>query len=208
MTRQISLVETRAIDGRVGLRLIRHRDALAWRDCRQRNQDWLRPWEATVPPSGIAAQEIPQTFGAMVRRMRTELREGRMIPWVITLDREFAGQLTVGGITYGSLRSAYIGYWVDQRVAGRGLAPTAVAMAIDYCLDVLGLHRIEINIRPENQASRRVVEKLGIHEEGRRPEYLHIDGQWRDHITYVVLEGEYPLGVLDHWRTIRRRLVA
>ena len=76
------------------------------------------------------------------------------------------GQLTVGGITWGSLCSAHVGYWVDQRVAGRGVMPTAVALAADHCFSALGLHRIEVNIRPENAASLRVVEKLGFREEG------------------------------------------
>ena len=72
---------------------------------------------------------------------------------------------------------AHIGYWVDREVAGRGIIPTAVALACDHCWFGLGLHRVEINIRPENVASCRVVEKLGFRVEGLRPRYLHIDGR-------------------------------
>ena len=67
------------------------------------------------------------------------------------------GQLTVSGIVGGSAAWGQVGYWVDQRVAGRGIVPTAVALAVDYCFDVLRLHRIEIAIRPENTTSLRVV---------------------------------------------------
>ena len=63
-----------------------------------------------------------------------------------------------------------MGYWIGQSHAGRGIVPTAVAMATDYCLGTLGLHRMEINIRPENAASLRVVEKLGFRDEGLRAE--------------------------------------
>jgi len=108
------------------------------------------------------------------------------------------GQLTVGGISWGSLRSAHIGYWVDQRVAGRGIMPTAVAMATDHCF-ATGLHRIEINIRPENVASRRVVEKLGFRPEGLRPRYLHIDGDWRDHLSFALTVDEVPGGLVARW---------
>ena len=66
--------------------------------------------------------------------------------------------------------------------------------------DVLRLHRIEINIRPENAASLRVVEKLGLRREGERAAYLHIDGDWRDHVTYVVYAGDFPDGVLAAYR--------
>ncbi len=147
-----------------------------------------------MPPEASLITEVPATFGEMVRRMRKDARSGRSLPWAIIVDGQFAGQLTVGGITYGSLRSAYIGYWIDKERAGRGIMPAAVAMACDFCLDVVRLHRIEINIRPENTASLRVVEKIGLRKEGERPKYLHIDGEWRDHVTYVVMSGEFPHG--------------
>lgn len=187
-------------DGGITLRLIRQRDAAEWREVRRRNRDWLQPWEATLPPEASLITEVPATFGEMVRRMRKDARSGRSLPWAIIVDGQFAGQLTVGGITYGSLRSAYIGYWIDKERAGRGIMPAAVAMACDFCLDVVRLHRIEINIRPENTASLRVVEKIGLRKEGERPKYLHIDGEWRDHVTYVVMSGEFPHGVLNQLR--------
>ena len=96
----------------------------------------------------------------------------------------------------GSAAWGQVGYWVDQRVAGRGIVPTAVALAVDYCFDVLRLHRIEIAIRPENTKSLRVVTKLGFRPEGLRPRYLHIDGDWRDHRIYAITKEEVPFGLL------------
>jgi ribosomal-protein-alanine N-acetyltransferase len=78
-----------------------------------------------------------------------------------------------------------VGYWIDSAVAGRGIMPIAVAMALDYCLGVLHLHRVEVSIRPQNQSSLRVAEKLGLRREGDRPAFLHIDGDWRDHVIFV-----------------------
>ena len=95
-----------------------------------------------------------------------------------------------GGIAWGSLRSAHIGYWVDQRLAGRGIMPTAVAMATDHCF-ATGLHRIEINIRPENVASRRVVEKLGFRREGLLREHYVIEGKPANELVYGLLRSEY-----------------
>ena len=119
------------------------------------------------------------------------------------MDGSFAGQVTVGGIARGSLLSAYIGYWIDQRAAGRGIMPTAVAMATDHCFGEVGLHRVEINIRPENAASLRVVQKLGFREEGLRERYLHIDGAWRDHLTFALCADDVPEGVLGRWLSSR-----
>ena len=107
-------------EGSIELRPLRLRDATAWREVRSRNAAWLRPWEATLPPSEGHAST---TYGSMVRRLRAEAREGHSLPFAIVADGCFAGQVTVGGIARGSLLSAYVGYWIDQRYAGRGIMP-------------------------------------------------------------------------------------
>jgi [ribosomal protein S5]-alanine N-acetyltransferase len=126
-----------------------------------------------------------------------------MLPFIVTYDGRLAGQLTVAGITLGSLRSANLGYWIDRRLAGRGVMPTAVALVTDHCFTAVGLHRVEVNIRPENRASLRVVEKLGFRDEGIRQRLLHIDGAWRDHRAFALTVEEVPGGLLRAWRTTR-----
>ncbi len=192
-------------DGDVSLRPLRHSDSGRWREVRRRNADWLAEWEASLPPEAAAAGDVAPTFGMMVRRLRRDAREGRTLPWVISYEGRLVGQVTVGGIAWGSLRGGYIGYWIDREVAGRGITTKAVAMASDYCFDVLGMHRIEINIRPENSASLRVVEKLGLRREGERPAYLHINGEWRDHVTFVVVAGDFPDGLMARLRGAQQR---
>lgn len=180
------------------------RDQRAWRDVNGRNRDWLRPWEATVPPAPPGHLAQRPTYRQMVRHLRSEANAGRMLPFVIEYRGRLAGQLTVAGITWGSMCSAHVGYWVDQAVAGRGVMPTAVALAVDHCFRSVGLHRIEVCIRPENVPSRRVVEKLGFREEGIRPRYLHIDGAWRDHLVFALTAEEVPPeGLLNRWRHAR-----
>ncbi len=187
-------------DGRVALRPIRRRDLAQWREVRVRNTAWLQHWEATSPEPAF---ETPPTFAAMVRRLRAEARAQQTLPFVVTYDERLVGQLTVGGIAYGSLRSAHVGYWVDEAVAGRGIVPTAVALATDHCFGALRLHRVEINVRPENTASRRVAEKLGFRYEGLRLRYLHIDGDWRDHLGFALTADEVPGGLLARWKAER-----
>ncbi len=92
--------------------------------------------------------------------------------------------------------SAAAGYWVDRDVAGQGIAPTALALAGDHVLGSLGLHRIEVNIRPENANSLAVVRKLGFRDEGLRRSYLHINGAWRDHRTFAVTTEDLRGGTL------------
>jgi len=179
--------------GRVGLRPLAPGDAHAWEEIRRRNADWLRPWEATVPPGDTTA---PRTFRALVRDLRRQARKGRALPFAVTVDGALAGQVTVTNIIGGSARWAQVGYWVDRRQAGKGVIPTAVAMAVDYCLDELQLHRVEVAIRPENTASLRVVEKLAFTEVGYAKGYLHIDGAWRDHRLFALTDEECRGGLL------------
>jgi ribosomal-protein-alanine N-acetyltransferase len=183
--------------GRVGLRPIAMSDARAWKEVRARNAEWLKPWEATVP---AGEQTGARTFRALVRDLHRQARERRALPFAVTVDGSFAGQLTVTNFVGGSARWAQIGYWIDQKHAGQNIIPTAVAMAVDYCLFDLKLHRIEVAIRPENHASLRVVEKLGFTEIGYAPRYLHIDGDWRDHRLFAITVEECPGGVLRRFR--------
>lgn len=191
-------------DGPVTLRPLRMRDRTSWTEARQRNVDWLRPWEATPPTGSSAFGVSAAVFTAMTRRLRADARQGEALPFVILLDGVFAGQVNVAGVVRGSMNSAHIGYWVDERFAGRGVMPTAVALVTDHCFGAVGLHRIEVNIRPENTASRRVVEKLGFRDEGIRQRYLHIAGEWRDHMTFALVREEVPTGLLHRWHQTQR----
>lgn len=196
----VTLTEPSLLPGVVGLRPIRVKDATAWRDTRVRNARWLRPWEPTNPETPLYRTTLGP-YVAMARTMRREARQGQTLPWVVTYDGRFAGQLTVGGIVWGSSRSAQVGYWIDEAYAGQGIIPTVLAMAMDHCFFAVGLHRVEATIRPENQASRRVVEKLGFREEGVRRRALHIDGAWRDHVCYALTVEDVQGGLLARWRS-------
>ena len=184
------------LDGDVRLRPLRRRDGRAWLTLRMENAAWLEPWEASSPsPVG---GPLP-TFGEFVRTMSAQARSGSALPFAVEYRGELVGQLTVSSITHGSLRSGAIGYWVARAVAGRGVIPTAVALATDHCFTALGLHRVEVNIRSENQPSLRVVAKLGFRDEGVRERYLHIAGAWCDHRTFALTTEDVPEGLLARW---------
>lgn len=174
------------------LRPLRARDGVAWRGVRERNAEWLRRWEATPPPQEF---HTTRSFGALVRSLRRDARAGRQMPFAMEYAGRFIGQVSVSNIVRGSAQFASIGYWIDQAYAGRGLTPRAVAMVIDHCFEAAKLHRIEIAIRPENDASLRVVEKLGIPEIGFAPRYLHINGDWRDHRLFAICAEDVPEGL-------------
>jgi len=180
--------------GSVGLRLIRMRDARLLQRELLANRAWLQPWEATLP-GGVATFDMRVS----IRRLLQQHRDGAGYPFVMEYDGEVAGQLNIWGVARGSLCSATIGYWVSERFAGRGITPTAVALATDAAFERFGLHRMEICIRPENEASLRVVQKLGFRYEGLRRRYIHIDGDWRDHHAFALTVEDVPDGVLARW---------
>jgi ribosomal-protein-alanine N-acetyltransferase len=195
-------------DGPVVLRPYRRGDVDVWSEVRRANQAWLAPWESS-PPGRWDELNSPAAFRYVYRDQRRSARQGEGMPFAVCLregNRErLVGHLNLGNIVRRAFCSAYVGYWVDARVAGRGVIPTAMALAVDHAFGPGGLHRVEVNIRPENAPSRRVVEKLGFREEAYHPRYMHIDGAWRDHIGYALTSEEVAAegGLLARWHRLR-----
>jgi ribosomal-protein-alanine N-acetyltransferase len=173
----------------VQLRPPRYRDARAWSEVRLRNETWLKTWEAS---SAYTWEErhAPGAWAPLLSALRRGARAGTMLPFVITYGGRLVGQINVSNVVRGALRSCSVGYWVDSAVAGRGVMPTSLALVIDHCFREVGLHRVEVDIRPENAASLRVVAKLGLRREGYYERFLDIDGGWRDHVAFAVTAEE------------------
>lgn len=165
---------------------------------RRRNADWLTPWDPTTPPGGVPRRDIAADFRGYVRALDAEARSGTGLTLAIVVDSAIVGLVAASSIVEGALCSASIGYWVGRHVAGRGIAPTAVAMLADHLMDPQGraLHRVQLEIRPDNAPSLAVATKLGLREEGLRRAYLHIDGAWRDHRSFAVVTDELGPGGL------------
>lgn len=192
----------RAAHGPVEIRPLRRSDSAPWREVRLANERWLLPWEPTSALNWTD-RNSRAAFHSMLRALRSQARSGQSLPFAITYERRLAGQLTIGNIVRGSFQAGYAGYWVDGRLAGLGIMPTALALAVDHCFGPAGLHRVEVNIRPENAPSRRVVEKLGFRQEGFHERLLYIDGAWRDHVGYALTAEEVPRGLLTRWLASR-----
>jgi len=175
--------------GTVQLRPVRMRDAAQWSKTRLADRAHLEPWEPTTDVDWLRRQTM-SSWPSVCSGLRAEARKGRMLPFAIELDGEFCGQLTVGNVTHGALRSAWIGYWVASAAAGRGVATGALALGLDHCFGPVRLHRVEATVRPENAASRRVLAKVGFREEGLLQRYLDVDGGWRDHLLVAITVEE------------------
>jgi [ribosomal protein S5]-alanine N-acetyltransferase len=183
----------------VELHPLRRRDADEWSRLRRANEDWLSPWEPSSPVPW-SDRHTPATYRAMRRAVTRRARLGTSVPLAVRVEGRLAGQVTLDNIVRGAMRGGHLGYWIDRRVAGHGMASLAVALVCDHAFGAVGLHRVEADIRPENLPSRRLVERLGFRQEGLLRRYLDIDGDWRDHLAYALLAEDMPGGVLAHWR--------
>lgn len=191
-------------DGPVTLRPYRRADAAAWVEVRLANEEWLTPWEPD-PPGSWADVHTVRAFRYAHRDLRRSASSGTTLPYAVCYEGRLVGQLTIGNIVRRAFCSGYAGYWIDHRYAGRGITPVALALAVDHAFGYAGLHRVEVNIRPENKASRRVVEKLGFREEAYHHAYLYIAGGWRDHLGYALTVEDVAEegGLLARWRRTR-----
>ncbi len=141
--------------------------------------------------------------GWMISSLKSQARRGTGLGFVILHNGNIVGQLNVASIQHGSVSSATIGYWIARSAAGNNITPIAVALAIDFLMDEIGLHRIEIDIRPENGPSLRVVEKLGLRLEGIKERFIHIDGAWRDHKVFAITVEEKKGSMLERLSNTR-----
>ncbi len=182
--------------GVVALRPPKLRDGSVWSMCRLRDRNYLQRWEPTSMGTW-ESRNAKLAWPAQWSALRSIARRGEGLPFVITVDGAFAGQLTVGNVVRGALRSAWIGYWVTEQRAGGGVATAAVALAVDHCFGPVGLHRLEATVRPENEPSVRVLEKSGFRREGLFERYLDVAGAWRDHYVYGTTIEDHPEGLVS-----------
>jgi ribosomal-protein-alanine N-acetyltransferase len=165
-------------------------DYEAWHEVRVRCRDWLVPWEPRTYGE-VLPEEDRASFAYRCQARERERQLGTGYGFGIFLFGTFVGEISLSSIQRGPFQSAMIGYWIDKQVAGRGLMPEAVVTVMSFAFEELGLHRLEIAIVPRNRASRRVMEKLGLREEGIALRYLEIDGRWEDHVRYAITVEEW-----------------
>jgi ribosomal-protein-alanine N-acetyltransferase len=175
---------------RVRLRTLAEDDYAEWYEVRARCRHWLVPWEPR-PDGSPTTPEDKASFVARCAARERERQMGTGYGFGIFVEGRLAGEITLSSIQRGPFQNAFVGYWIDQALAGNGLAPEATVVVLRFAFEELALHRIEVAIVPRNRSSRRVVEKLELREEGIALRYLEIDGRWEDHVRYAVTSEEW-----------------
>lgn len=127
-------------------------------------------------PSRLGATVVVESAGAVIGDLMVRIEDGWGQTEVADAARSTQAEL---GWTFGS----------DHQ--GRGLATEAVGRMIEACFDDLGLRRLTAECFAGNEASRRLMERLGMRREGWAwADALHRDGGWLDSYRYALLREE------------------
>lgn len=195
--------QTRLHGRRVLLRPIEQRDFAAWQEVRRHNEGWLTQWEQRRLPGQPDVVENKDAFAARCSARSREWQLGTGFGFGLFVPGEtLAGEVNLSSVQRGPFQTASVGYWIDRRHAGHGYVPESVVTVARFAFEDLRLHRIEIAIIPRNRPSRRVVEKLGLREEGVALRFLEINGAWEDHIRFAITSEEWDARgdeLTDEW---------
>ncbi len=179
----------------VGRRLVMRplvaEDYPQWCEVRTVNEEWLTKWEPQRIPGQPDVVQSRQAFASRCAARQRERQLGTGYGFGVFVDNQLAGEMNVSAIQRGPFQNAYVGYWIDERLAGQEYTPEALVVAMRFAFEDLRLHRLQISIIPRNKPSRRVVEKLGIRLEGMAEKYLEINGNWEDHLRYAITIEEW-----------------
>jgi ribosomal-protein-alanine N-acetyltransferase len=183
---------------RVSIREPRPSDVEAHRAAILRSAAHLQPWNPVEPDS------LPELLR----------RQGAGLLTYLILDEDEAGggggnapgdslgdglvgTCNVANIVLGRFRNATLGYDSYLPYAGTGRMSRGLRLVVDRCFAVqpggLGLHRLEINVQPDNDRSVAMAQRLGFRHEGYSPRMLFINGAWRDHQRFALTAEEWPV---------------
>ena len=176
---------------RVVLRPLVPSDFEAWSDVRLRNGDWLTKWEPYSHPSGPDPARNREAFANRCAARDRERHAGNAYALGIFVGNSFAGEINLNNVVRGAMQSATIGYWIDRSRAGNSYMSESVAVLAKFAFEDLRLHRVEICIIPRNSNSLRVVENLGLRNEGLAERFLEINGVWEDHYRFALTTEEW-----------------
>jgi len=144
----------------------------------------------TLHGSWVRPPSTPAAYRAYLRRLQGAAHVGYLI--CRRDSGEIVGVVNISEIVRGAFRSGYLGYYAFRPFERSGLMTEGLSLVIGQAFRRLDLHRLEANIQPGNEASIRLVRRLGFRREGYSPRYLKIEGRWRDHERWAILADGGP----------------
>ena len=166
---------------RIRLRTPVHADEPAFTKGVRRSRCIHHPW--------VSPPDSPEAFRAYLERLEQPRNHAFLVCRSDT--DEIAGVVNITNVVLGPFCSGYLSYYVFSGHERQGFMREGLQAAVRSAFKELGLHRLEANIQPGNEASIALVRSIGFSKEGYSPRYLKIGGQWRDHERWaIVASGE------------------
>ena len=151
-------------------------DENEYRQAARDSYDVLQPW--------VKLHDSAEAFDAYLGRYEQDDQCAYLIRETDT--GQLIGFVNANNIVRDAFRSTFLGYGAFAGGVGRGLMREGISLVINDLFNNKDLHRVEANIQPSNERSIRLVERLGFRKEGYSPNYLFIDGAWRDHERWAL----------------------
>jgi [ribosomal protein S5]-alanine N-acetyltransferase len=185
--------------GNLRLRAPRLSDYEQWARLRDASRAFLAAWEPIWPADELSRD----SFKRRIKRYAEEVRRDEAYPFFLIRENDQAllGGLTLGFLRRGVAQAATLGYWIGAPHAQQGYMGAAVRLALSFAFGHLGLQRVEAACLPHNEASIRLLDRVGFRQEGLARRYLCINGRWQDHLLYAILSTDPippPLPRLRH----------
>lgn len=156
----------------------------------RRNEAHLARWDPPRP-AGIRGTGF---WEAECERAVDEFNDGLVARWALFLrgaPSQVIGRINYTQIARGPFQSCILGYALDVAFERRGLMQEGLRATIAHVFEALRLHRIQASYMPENVRSGRLLQKLGFRREGVAPQYLFIDGAWRNHVVTALINPRF-----------------
>lgn len=168
---------------RLLLRLPQHTDYRAWASLRHESRDFLTPWE----PIWASDHLTRRAFTNRVYWSAKSVNKDTAVPLFITRkeDEQIVGAITLDNIRRGPIQSGTLGYWTGEKYVRNGYMQEAIDAMVNYAFQTLDLSRIEAACLPDNNPSRRLLEKCQFKYESVAQAYIQINGRWRTHVLYA-----------------------
>lgn len=173
---------------RVVLRAPQMSDYPSWAELRGDSREFLVPWEPRWAPDELSRSSFRRRVRHYLRDMREDM--GYALFVYDTRSAALVGGLTLCNVRRGVTQSCTLGYWVGAKYARQGYMTAAVRAIVPFVFESLELHRLEAACLPTNTASMRLLDRIGFEREGLARRYLRINGEWRDHVLYALLDTD------------------
>ncbi|HHG3305167.1 TPA: GNAT family N-acetyltransferase [Vibrio parahaemolyticus] len=141
-------------------------------------RDYLGEWLSWPPHA-----ENEEFFLGFIKKSLHDYADGKSLVCAMMYQSEVVGNISFNTINH-DLQKIEIGYWLRRDLQGKGIVSKSLSKLIDYAFTELDMQKIQISAAVDNQASRRVCERLGFKLEGIITRAENLNGKVVDHAVY------------------------